>query len=97
LADVEREIRQAITFHLEGLRADGQPAPPAASVVESADRDMHEPADGSVAGAECGFMPVPIFTRMPVPIFTRFAPSPGRSKRPATIPGFLFRRRVRQA
>mgnify|MGYP003427241748 CR=1 FL=1 len=34
LSDVEREIRDAITFHLEGLRADGQPAPPAASVVE---------------------------------------------------------------
>jgi predicted RNase H-like HicB family nuclease len=34
LADVEREIQEAIAFHLEGLRADGQPVPPAASVVE---------------------------------------------------------------
>ncbi len=37
LADVEREIREAITFHLEGLRADGQPVPPPASRVEYVD------------------------------------------------------------
>jgi len=26
--DVERTMREAIEFHLEGLRADGQPVPP---------------------------------------------------------------------
>ena len=34
LADAEREIREAIEFHLEGLREDGVPAPIPASVVE---------------------------------------------------------------
>ena len=34
LADVEREIRDAIEFHLEGLREDGVPPPVPASVVE---------------------------------------------------------------
>ena len=27
-AEVERAMREAIQFHLEGLRADGQPIPP---------------------------------------------------------------------
>ena len=27
-ADVERAIQEAIAFHLDGLRADGQPIPP---------------------------------------------------------------------
>jgi predicted RNase H-like HicB family nuclease len=27
-AEVERAMREAIEFHLEGLRADGQPIPP---------------------------------------------------------------------
>jgi predicted RNase H-like HicB family nuclease len=34
VADVEREIREAIAFHLEGLRQDGLPVPAPASVVE---------------------------------------------------------------
>jgi predicted RNase H-like HicB family nuclease len=34
VADVEREIRDAIEFHLEGLREDGLPIPVPASVVE---------------------------------------------------------------
>jgi predicted RNase H-like HicB family nuclease len=34
LAETEREIRDAIAFHLEGLREDGLPAPEPASVVE---------------------------------------------------------------
>lgn len=34
LEETEREIREAIAFHLEGLREDGLPLPPAASVVE---------------------------------------------------------------
>ena len=34
VADVEREISEAIVFHLEGLREDGLPIPPPASVVE---------------------------------------------------------------
>ena len=34
-ADVEREIREAIAFHIEGLREDGLPVPAATSQVES--------------------------------------------------------------
>jgi len=34
IADVEREIQSAIVFHLEGLREDGLPVPPPASVVD---------------------------------------------------------------
>ena len=33
LSEVEAEIREAIEFHIEGLRADGLPIPPAASRV----------------------------------------------------------------
>ena len=33
-ADVEREIREAIAFHIEGLREDGLPVPAATSQVE---------------------------------------------------------------
>lgn len=32
--DAEREIREAIQFHLEGLRADNLPIPPASSRVD---------------------------------------------------------------
>jgi predicted RNase H-like HicB family nuclease len=32
--EAEREIRQAIEFHLEGLRADDLPIPPASSHVD---------------------------------------------------------------
>lgn len=34
LAETEREIRDAIAFHLDGLREDGLPVPEPASVVE---------------------------------------------------------------
>jgi predicted RNase H-like HicB family nuclease len=34
VADVEREISEAIVFHLEGLREDGLPIPPPASLVD---------------------------------------------------------------
>ena len=34
IADAQREIREAIEFHLDGLREDGLPLPPPASVVE---------------------------------------------------------------
>ena len=34
LAEVEAEIRDAIVFHLEGLREDGVPIPDGASKVE---------------------------------------------------------------
>ena len=34
VADVEREIQEAIAFHVEGLREDGLPIPLPASVVE---------------------------------------------------------------
>ena len=35
--EVEEQIREAITFHLEGLRDDGLPAPPSNSHVEYVD------------------------------------------------------------
>jgi predicted RNase H-like HicB family nuclease len=34
VAEVERLIREAIEFHLEGLRDDGDPIPPPSSRVE---------------------------------------------------------------
>lgn len=35
--EAEREIREAIEFHLEGLREDGSPIPPHSSVVRYVD------------------------------------------------------------
>lgn len=35
--EVESQIREAIEFHLEGMREDGTPIPPAASRVEYID------------------------------------------------------------
>jgi predicted RNase H-like HicB family nuclease len=37
VAEVEAEIRDAIVFHVEGLRADGLPIPAGASHVEYVD------------------------------------------------------------
>jgi predicted RNase H-like HicB family nuclease len=34
IEDVEREIKEAIRFHVEGLRADGLAVPQASSVIE---------------------------------------------------------------
>ena len=34
LAEVERQIREAIEFHLEGMRDDGSPIPPPSSKVD---------------------------------------------------------------
>lgn len=34
VVEAEREIRDAIAFHLDGLREDGMPVPAPASVVE---------------------------------------------------------------
>lgn len=34
VAEVEAEIREAIVFHVEGLREDGLPVPPPSSQVE---------------------------------------------------------------
>jgi predicted RNase H-like HicB family nuclease len=34
IEEVEREIQEAIEFHLEGMRADGQPIPEPSSRVE---------------------------------------------------------------
>lgn len=34
VAEVEAEIREAIAFHVEGLREDGLPVPPPSSQVE---------------------------------------------------------------
>ena len=38
--DIEREIRDAIRFHIEGLREDGLPVPP--SVSRAAPTRLHE-------------------------------------------------------
>jgi len=35
--ETQREIREAIEFHIEGLRADGLPVPPPSSKVEYVD------------------------------------------------------------
>ena len=37
IEEVEVQIREAITFHLEGLREDGLPVPPSNSQVEYVD------------------------------------------------------------
>ena len=37
IEEVEAEIREAIEFHLEGLREDGTPIPPAQSKVDYVD------------------------------------------------------------
>jgi predicted RNase H-like HicB family nuclease len=37
IEEVEAEIREAIEFHLDGLREDGLPVPPAVSRVEYVD------------------------------------------------------------
>ena len=37
IEEVEEQIREAIAFHLEGLREDGMPMPPALSHVEYVD------------------------------------------------------------
>ena len=34
IEEIEREIQEAIEFHLEGMRADGQPIPEPSSRVE---------------------------------------------------------------
>jgi predicted RNase H-like HicB family nuclease len=34
IQEIEREIQEAIEFHLEGMRADGQPIPEPSSRVE---------------------------------------------------------------
>jgi predicted RNase H-like HicB family nuclease len=34
LAEVEHQIREAIEFHLEGMREDGSPIPPPSSKVD---------------------------------------------------------------
>jgi len=37
IEEVEQEIREAIEFHLEGMREDGEPIPPPSSHVEYVD------------------------------------------------------------
>ena len=37
IAQVETEIREAIAFHIDGLREDGSPIPPPSSKVEYID------------------------------------------------------------
>lgn len=34
VAEVEKEMREAIRFHIEGLRADGQPVPQPTSIAD---------------------------------------------------------------
>ncbi len=37
VVDVEREIREAIRFHIDGLKADGLPVPAPSSIAEYVD------------------------------------------------------------
>jgi predicted RNase H-like HicB family nuclease len=37
VAEVERELREAIRFHIEGLKEDGLPVPPPTAVAEYVD------------------------------------------------------------
>ena len=37
VAEVEAQIREAIVFHLDGMREDGLPVPPSASQVDYVD------------------------------------------------------------
>jgi predicted RNase H-like HicB family nuclease len=37
VADVERELREAIRFHIEGLKEDGLPVPPPSAVANYVD------------------------------------------------------------
>jgi predicted RNase H-like HicB family nuclease len=37
VADVERELREAIRFHIEGLKEDGLPVPPPTAVADYVD------------------------------------------------------------
>jgi predicted RNase H-like HicB family nuclease len=37
IEEIENEIREAIEFHIDGLREDGLPVPPPASIVEYLD------------------------------------------------------------
>ena len=37
IAEVERELREAIRFHIEGLEEDGLPIPPPSAVAEYVD------------------------------------------------------------
>ncbi|MEF3367804.1 type II toxin-antitoxin system HicB family antitoxin [Methylocystis sp. 9N] len=37
VAEVERELREAIRFHIDGLEADGLPVPPPSAVAEYVD------------------------------------------------------------
>lgn len=37
IEEVEREIREAIEFHIEGMREDGSPIPPPSSSVQYVD------------------------------------------------------------
>jgi len=37
IEEVEQQIREAIEFHLDGMKADGEPIPPPSSQVEYVD------------------------------------------------------------
>ena len=37
VADVERELREAIRFHIDGLKEDGLPVPPPTAVADYVD------------------------------------------------------------
>jgi predicted RNase H-like HicB family nuclease len=42
LEEVERNIKEAIEFHLEGLREDGEPVPPPSTLCEYVDLTVAE-------------------------------------------------------
>ena len=51
IEEAEEQIREAIAFHLEGLREDGSPAPPPSSHVEYVDIAAYQfkPTPGGAA------------------------------------------------
>ena len=46
--EVEREIREAIAFHLEGLREDGQPVPEPRTALTYVDTGPGQPSIAAV-------------------------------------------------
>jgi len=44
LEETRRHMREAIEFHLEGMREDGEPIPPPTTVAEVVDVDVEQQA-----------------------------------------------------
>ena len=61
LAEVKAEIREAIAFHLEGMREDGHPIPKPSSWAEYVEVEFSEPSvlsrAAETASPSAGFAP----------------------------------------